>query len=480
MSSNLWKWTGINTAALLAVLLLAYSAGAGGGGLGIEDFGALPQAAGFRLLGAAFIAVAASVALVIQLSSRVLRPVEQLTEYSERLEAGDYSTPVQINSGDEFTLVAERYNQVAGMAERTAASDASQQALERTMSELADLAAEVGRGDLFRRAPITADASATLSEATNRMLENLSRLADKIHDCGSEVGSNARQGLSSAESSSGSAMRQQQELASFSASVDKFASALRETLTGAETALLASRRALEVAEESGQALTAAAAGATRIRAAMSAASEHIKTLGERSLKVYEVINIINETHLMALSATMEASRAAQSGNGLAVLDAELRKMGEHSRKSTQSVVTLLQSIHAEANEAAAIVEQASRMAEAGALGTEQAVQVFSQVSSSLEQSAARSESVVEESQSRVQDAQALAASLQNTLRISRQGSESSQKAVAAVEQLVRSTIQLHEAVSRMRTTPALKAEALAAEIAAAAASSQQHTPLGLS
>ena len=101
----------------MAVLLLAYGAGARGGGLGIrQDFGALPQGAGFRLLGAAFVVVAASAALVIQLSSRVLRPVEQLTEFSERLAGGDYSNPIQINSEDEFALVAERYNQVAQLA----------------------------------------------------------------------------------------------------------------------------------------------------------------------------------------------------------------------------------------------------------------------------------------------------------------------------------------------------------------------------
>ena len=242
--------------------------------------------------------------------------------------------------------------------------------------------------------------------------------------------------------------------------------------------MLASQRAIDVAGESSQALTGAAESAERIRAAMKTTGEHIKSLGERSLQVYQVINIINETLLLALSAAMEASRAAQSGNGLAVLDSELRKMGEHSRKSTQSVVTLLQGIHGEANEAAAMVEQANRMAEAGANGMQQAVQVFSQVSSSLEQASARTESVAEEGRERLNDAQALAASLQNTLRGARQGSESSQKAVAAVEQLVRSTMQLHEALSRLRTTPSLKAEALAAEIAAAANSAA--APLGLS
>ncbi len=363
------------------------------------------------------------------------------------------------------------------MAERTDSSESSQQNIERNMANFAEIAAQVGHGDLSKRAQVTADASAGLAEAMNRMLESLSRMVDKIHDCGSEVGNSARQGLAATESSAAAITREQQELTSFSSSVERFTAALRETVAVAETAMLASKRAIDVAAESGQALTEAAVTAERIRGAMKTAGQHIKTLGERSLEVYQVINIINETHLLALSAAMEASRAAQAGNGLAVLDAELRKLGEHSRKSTQSVVTLLQSIHAEANESAAVVEQANRMAETGAHGMEQAVEVFAQVSSSLEQASARTESVAEEGRERLQDAHALAASLQNTLRLARQGSESSQKAVASVEQVVRSTMRLHEALGRLRTTPALKAEALAAEIAAAANSS---VPLGIS
>jgi methyl-accepting chemotaxis protein len=422
-------------------------------------------------LGAFFIVVAASVALVIQLSSRVLRPVEQLADFSERLAAGDYTISADIHSEDEFALIAERYNQVSQMAERAGRSEASQQILEQNMTELSEVAAEVGHGDLFKRAQVAADASAGLAEAMNRMLESVSRKVDKIHDCGSEVASSARNGLSTAESAAAADTRQQQELASYASSLEKLTAGLREGLGATESAVLATQQAIEVSAASGRALTDACGSARQMRAAMKSAGEHIKSLGERSLQVFQIINIINETHLLAVSAAMEASRAAQGGNGLAVLDAELRKLGEHSRNSTQSVVTLLQSIHAEANEAAAVVEQANRMAEAGAHSMEQSQQVFSQISPSLEQAATRTESTAEESRARLQEAHSLAASLQNTLRLARQSSECSQKAAASAEQVVRSTMQLHEALSRLRTTPALRAEALAAEIAAAATTS---------
>src|SRR5581483_627075 len=148
----------------------------------------------------------------------VVRPVEQLAEFSEKLAGGDYSAPAEIHSDDEFALIAERYHQVAQMAERTAACETNQQSLERNLADFAEVASEAGQGDLFRRAQVTADASAALAEAMNRMLENISCKVDKIHDCGSEVASSARHGLSAAESAATASTRQQQELASLACS----------------------------------------------------------------------------------------------------------------------------------------------------------------------------------------------------------------------------------------------------------------------
>src|SRR5581483_8751586 len=117
ITATVWKWAGINAAALMAVLLLAYGAGSSSGGLGLRDFGALPQSAGFQLLGALFLVVAVTVALVILLGSRVLKPVQQLAEFSERVAQGDFSTPVEIHSEDDFALIAENCNRIGAAAD---------------------------------------------------------------------------------------------------------------------------------------------------------------------------------------------------------------------------------------------------------------------------------------------------------------------------------------------------------------------------
>jgi twitching motility protein PilJ len=51
----------------------------------------------------------------------------------------------------------------------------------------------------------------------------------------------------------------------------------------------------------------------RIRSVMQATAAKIKSLGDRSLEIYEIINVIHETNLLALNAVLEFSRGGQAG-----------------------------------------------------------------------------------------------------------------------------------------------------------------------
>ena len=111
LSSTIWLlvfWIG---AALFGVLGLAYFAGshAGAG----ADATSFPGGSSGALVGAAILALVASVSLVYVLSKRVLTPIGEIATFSERLVAGDVRARVEITSGDEFGFIAENFNRSA-------------------------------------------------------------------------------------------------------------------------------------------------------------------------------------------------------------------------------------------------------------------------------------------------------------------------------------------------------------------------------
>ena len=91
LSSTIWMIVTVNVVAVLLVLWLAYEAGAHSGGLGLRDAGALGGSSGPQLLFAVAIGAAAAIFSISVLGSKIVKPVQEITEFSEKIAGGDWS-----------------------------------------------------------------------------------------------------------------------------------------------------------------------------------------------------------------------------------------------------------------------------------------------------------------------------------------------------------------------------------------------------
>lgn len=88
----------------------------------------------------------------------------------------------------------------------------------------------------------------------------------------------------------------------------------------------------------------------QIKTIMNNSMDNTHKLNENSLKIADILNIINgiaeQTNLLALNAAIEAARAGEQGKGFAVVADEIRKLSESTSLSIKDITYILNDIQA--------------------------------------------------------------------------------------------------------------------------------------
>ncbi len=454
LSSTIWMLVIWNTIALFGVLGLAYEAGVHAGGASIFQGGA-SGSAGMEFLIAGGVAVFTSLVLLMTLPRRVLNPIEALSTFSERFAAGDSRAKAEVPVEDEFSVIAENLNRTSARVAKAYGNQEAQELLQKSITDLLNLINQVARGDLTLRGKVTNDALGNVADSINFMLDNFTTVLDRVRNAAVEVSTNANRILVATDEMNTGTGQQDQEITNTSSAVEELTVSMKQVSNNAEASAEAARRALDAAEQGNRAVRDTLDGMQRIRSSVQATARKIKSLGDRSLEISEIINVINDiteqTNLLALNAAIEAARAGEAGRGFAVVADEVRKLAEHSRTATKDIAALIKAIQAETNEAVVVMEEGTKEVEVGAGLADQAGKALEAISSVVRQSAELVQEISLASKQQVRGTEGVANAMQIISGITRQTSQSARQAAGTVGTLVKLSEQLVDALSQFRS-----------------------------
>jgi methyl-accepting chemotaxis protein len=125
-----------------------------------------------------------------------------------------------------------------------------------------------------------------------------------------------------------------------------------------------------VAEQGQEAVGASALAIEQIGISTGEAAKRITALGEKSMAITEVTEIIDgvasQTNLLALNAAIEAARAGDAGRGFSVVAVEIRKLAENVVESTKEIKGLIKEIQDSTSASVMATEQVSKQVRHGA------------------------------------------------------------------------------------------------------------------
>jgi twitching motility protein PilJ len=326
-------------------------------------------------------------------------------------------------------------------------NERNQQAILRLLDELSSLA----DGDLTVQATVTEDITGAIADSINYAIEALRELVATINDSSILVDAASKQTEGSARQLLRASETQAKQAAAASESMARMAVSIEEVSGNAERCSDVARHSVEVAHKGGEAVRRTIAGMNTIRETIQDTSKRIKRLGESSQEIGNIVELIEEiaeqTNILALNASIEASRAGEASRGFAVVADEVQKLAERSTNATKKIEVLVSTIQSDTNEAVVSMERSTTDVVGGALLAENAGAALDEIEQVSHQIASLVQNISGSSKEQASVAGAITKNMHVLREISSKTTESSAATTSAISKLAELASQLRKSVS---------------------------------
>ena len=329
-------------------------------------------------------------------------------------------------------------------------NDRNQQAILRLLDELSSLA----DGDLTVQATVTEDITGAIADSINYAVDALRGLVTTINQSAIQLDSATRQTQALSQHLAKASGAQSKQISSATESAGSMASSVEEVSGNAERAADVARHSVEVAHKGGDAVRRTIDGMNTIRETIQETSKRIKRLGESSQEIGNIVELINDiaeqTNILALNASIQASMAGDAGRGFAVVADEVQRLAERAANATKQIEVLVRTIQTDTNEAVVSMERSTTDVVGGALLAENAGAALEEIEQVSNQIASLVQNISGSSRQQTGAAQNIARNMQVLKEISVQTAESTNATSAAIAKLAELSAGLRKAAAGFR------------------------------
>jgi methyl-accepting chemotaxis protein len=238
----------------------------------------------------------------LAITRSITGPLDRLVVGAEQIGRGNFEHRIEVNNQDETGELARSFNSMAERRQKAEALLARQsEEREHTLRTVAEFVNQL--------AGTTAEILASTTEQVAGAQEQGSAVAETVSTV--------------------------EELAQMSDEAAGRARAVSES----------ARHSEEVGRNGQRAVQEAIVSMATVREQVESIASRILALAEQAQAIGDIITTVNDiseqTHMLALNASIEASRAGEHGRGFAVVAAEVKALADQSKKATAQVRQIL-------------------------------------------------------------------------------------------------------------------------------------------
>ncbi len=275
--------------------------------------------------------------LVLYIMNRVVKPILLITEKTKPLQEGCMKLELTYDANDEIGDLTRTLRQSIDQTHQYI------QDINRIMAELS-----AGNFDVTVSVPFIGDFK-SISDSINSFTDSLSAVMKNIHRVEESVFAHARTLSNGSQSLAQGATEQ-------AAAVEQLSATLDELSKSAKINIQKSSEMRENAHQTGNQVNVSSGQMELLISAMadiSRTSEQIENI------ISTIENIAFQTNILALNASVEASRAGEAGKGFAVVANEVRNLAAKSDQAAKATKELIENSVRATAKGSAIVQEVS-------------------------------------------------------------------------------------------------------------------------
>jgi methyl-accepting chemotaxis protein len=310
-----------------------------------------------------------AILLLVPSHRSISRPMRRLTEFADQIAAGESGVRLEANERQDevgvlsrnLNLMAENIdNNVYDRQQEIAKQRHQRETLELEIFNLVDEIEGATNGDLTVRASLDSMELSTVADLFNAVIDSLRDIAIEVKQGTGQVsvslGSNEQDIRQLSDQAITEAAEIRGTLNSFAAMTDS----IQTVATNANQASAIANDAYAVVQEGTTAMAQTVTSILSLRTTVGETAKKMKRLGESSQKISQVVTLIEEialkTNLLAINASVEASRAGEQGHGFTVVAEQVGALAEQSAAATREIAQIVAAIQAETKDVAEVME----------------------------------------------------------------------------------------------------------------------------
>ncbi|MEW6608608.1 MAG: methyl-accepting chemotaxis protein, partial [bacterium] len=375
-------------------------------------------------------------------------PLHNLIKSSQRIADGDLSHVVTVVTSDEIGLLSNIFNRMMQnlrnsmeqLHDHAQTRSVEKKNLQDNIKNLAGIIERIASGDLTQAVKIEgANELEQMTIIINKMLEDLRKLIYHLKEASLQISSAGSEILATAQEQSSGASEQAASVSQVTVTVEELSSTSKQIAENADAVARIAEETLQSAQTGQDGVQDVILSMGKIKETTEAGARRILTLGERSQKIGEILELINniaaETKLIAFNAAIEASRAGEAGRGFAVVAVEVKKLAENVVESTKTIKEIASEIQTLASQSVMAIEEDVKKVDEGVKLAQKAGESLEEILDMVDQTTKASKQISVATQQQRTASEQVVATMHEIAEVSKQSAASSHQSITSVSEL---------------------------------------------